>query len=390
MVFGQVIYGMEVVNRIADLPCSRDKPTLPVNIVDCGEIGDTKYFIRNDPFSKENMEKIKEVNKYGRIFFEDEGNFNEKKEALQKEQEGDGKEQQEKKEESKKREELEEYMKVNFLPEKEDSRLKPKQRDFLRKMRQKINANIEENFELISRDKTRAMEKANAEKTRRITKKRFRLKRKQHLRKDLHRDPMSTKEKAEAEKDEEEYSQWLLTQTVFDQQKKKKKNKQMFGWNVFNEDALYDAHKKRLKDMVTERDLIPGEMEKLKRVKEALRGDEQERVKEKGELMRKRLVANNMLGDLRGKEKERVAQMNLTVDHILNDKGNEDEQRKGRLVAALEKQKEKRDQFKRRRGIDPDSKITYINERNRAYNDKLYRHFGGFVRGIESKLERGG
>ena len=201
---------------------------------------------------------------------------------------------------------------------------------------------------------------------------------------------MSTKEKAEAEKDEEEYSQWLLTQTVFDQQKKKKKNKQMFGWNVFNEDALYDAHKKRLKDMVTERDLIPGEMEKLKRVKEALRGDEQERVKEKGELMRKRLVANNILGDLRGKEKERVAQMNLTVDHILNDKGNEDEQRKGRLVAALEKQKEKRDQFKRRRGIDPDSKITYINERNRAYNDKLYRHFGGFVRGIESKLERGG
>ena len=163
MGFGQVIYGMEVVNRIADLPCSRDKPTLPVNIVDCGEIGDTKYFIRNDPFSKENMEKIKEVNKYGRIFFEDEGNFNEKKEALQKEQEGDGKEQQEKKEESKKREELEEYMKVNFLPEKEDSRLKPKQRDFLRKMRQKINANIEENFELISRDKTRAMEKANAE-----------------------------------------------------------------------------------------------------------------------------------------------------------------------------------------------------------------------------------
>ena len=69
---------MEVVNKIADLPVDqRERPLVPVSFISCGEIGDTKDYILNDPFSKENIDKIKDVNKYNRLFFEEEENYKE-------------------------------------------------------------------------------------------------------------------------------------------------------------------------------------------------------------------------------------------------------------------------------------------------------------------------
>ena len=389
VVFGQVIYGMDVVWKIADLPVKQERPTLPISIVDCGEIGDTKHFIRNDPFSKANMEKIKEVNKFSRLYFEDEENYLKKK---KREAEEGEKESEEETEKAKLEKERKEYEKKNLLGEVDDSKLKPEKKEFLRKIRGEINKNIEKNFDLISKEKNALSSQVNLEKTKRIIKKKFKLKRKRHKKKNLHDEKMTEKERKEAEKDEEEFSGWLLDQTAYDQQRKKKKKKEMFGWNVFNEDALFDAHKKRVKDMVTEKELIPEEMKKLERVKTALENSKgtQKELERKGDLIRKQLVANNLLSNVTTKDSKRVAEMNARVEHILGDKTNEDEERKERLVQMLKKQQKKREQFKRRRGIDPDSKITYINERNRAYNDKLYRHFGGYVRGIESKLERGG
>ena len=56
---------MDVVRQIAEIPVNaHEKPLIPVSIIDSGEIGDVKHFILNDPFSKKNMEKIKDVNKY--------------------------------------------------------------------------------------------------------------------------------------------------------------------------------------------------------------------------------------------------------------------------------------------------------------------------------------
>lgn len=36
-----------------------------------------------------------------------------------------------------------------------------------------------------------------------------------------------------------------------------------------------------------------------------------------------------------------------------------------------------------------DQNITYINDRNRIYNNKLDRHYGTYVSEIKSNLERG-
>lgn len=391
VVFGKVIYGMDVVWKIADLPInSSERPAEPIVIVDCGEIGDTKHFIRNDPFSRANMEKIKEVNKFSRLFFEDEENYQRKlKEAREPEA---PKESEQERVQRLLKEEKARYRESNLLGEAVEVDLPEPQKDFLRDMRKKINANIDKNFDLINKEKTELMVRNDSNKTRRIEKRKYKLKRKRHKKRDLHNDRMTAKARAEAEKDEEEYSEWMLHQTAFDQQRRKKKKKEMFGWNVFNEDALYDAHKKKLKSMITESELVPDELEKLRKVKTVL-GESlgtRHELRECGDQIRKRMVANNMLSTVRQKDIRSVGEMNMRVQHILGDKANENDERKERLVKALKKQQKKREQFKRRRGLDPDSKITYINERNRGYNEKLYRYFGSYVRGIESKLERGG
>lgn len=391
VVFGKVIYGMDVVWKIADLPInSSERPVEQILIVDCGEIGDTKHFIRNDPFSRANMEKIKEVNKFSRLFFEDEENYQRKiKEAKQLEPPKETEQERVKRilEEQKTK-----YRESNLLGEKEDSKLAPRQKEFLAEVRRKINENIEKNFDLINKEKTELMVKNDSAKTKRIQKRKYKLKRKKHKKRDIHNDQMTAEARKEAEKDEEEYNQWMLDQTAFDQQRRKIKKKEMFGWNVFNENALYDAHKKRLKKMVTETELVPDELEKLKKVKTIMEeslGTRHE-LSQCGDQIRKQMVANNMLSSVRQKDIRSVGEMNMRVQHILGDKANENEERKERLVNALKQQQKKREQFKRRRGLDPDSKITYINERNRGYNEKLYRYFGSYVRGIESKLERGG
>ena len=48
---------------------------LPVTITNCGELGDKTAFIRNDPFSKENMEKIKEANRFNRLYLEEKDHY---------------------------------------------------------------------------------------------------------------------------------------------------------------------------------------------------------------------------------------------------------------------------------------------------------------------------
>lgn len=60
VVFGQVIDGMEIVRQISKVSIDKkDKPRIPVIIVDCGEIGDFKSFLTYDPFQKSAQERIR-------------------------------------------------------------------------------------------------------------------------------------------------------------------------------------------------------------------------------------------------------------------------------------------------------------------------------------------
>ena len=386
VVFGQVIFGMNIVWEIADLPVdSQEHPAVPVSFINSGEVGDTKDFIRNDPFSKENMQKIKDVNKYNRLFFEDEENYADKEdEELVKERQI---------EELKQKSilafktEQQKYKDDNLLGKYDDSKLDKTKKDFLMKIRNQINKNIEKNFDLVSKEKADHLSQKGLQKQKEkiIERKKFKLKRKKILKSNGLR---QEKDEKEMQDDEEELNSWLLGRSAYEGSRKKKAKKQMFGWNVFNEDALYDAQKKRVANMITEKELIPLERAKLKRIKEI--NPDSEKREQLGKEIKAHLISNNLLENIETAEANRIAEMNQQVAHILEDKTNEDEERMDRLSRTLKIQQKKRELFKRRRGIDPDSKVTYINDRNRVYNDKLYRYFGGFVRDIESKLERGG
>eukprot|EP00916_Digyalum_oweni_P022021 GHVL01036484.1.p1 GENE.GHVL01036484.1~~GHVL01036484.1.p1 ORF type:complete len:441 (+),score=112.93 GHVL01036484.1:71-1393(+) len=128
---------------------------------------------------------------------------------------------------------------------------------------------------------------------------------------------------------------------------KNRKKRDDFGWNVFNQDALYRSHKKRLSDLTHNR----NEYEKQKK--------------------------NMGSGFYEG-----MAGMTAGT-HVPS------EDAKERLVEAHEKQLSKRKSFSRRRMHMEEEDVSYINERNRTYNKKLDRAFGQFTVEIRQNIERG-
>ena len=60
-----------------------------------------------------------------------------------------------------------------------------------------------------------------------------------------------------------------------------------------------------------------------------------------------------------------------------------------RMVEDLQKQIEKREKYSRRRRLDDDADIDYINDRNMRFNKKLERFYGQYTTDIKQNLERG-
>ncbi|KAI9203513.1 SYF2 splicing factor-domain-containing protein [Polychytrium aggregatum] len=60
-----------------------------------------------------------------------------------------------------------------------------------------------------------------------------------------------------------------------------------------------------------------------------------------------------------------------------------------RLVRDVKKQEEKRAKFSRRRAFDEDDDVTYINERNKRFNEKISRAYDKYTAEIKGNFERG-
>ena len=114
-----------------------------------------------------------------------------------------------------------------------------------------------------------------------------------------------------------------------------KEKNERFGWDVFNADAYYRAHKKRLRNMPFDKALYKQQM-----------------------------------------------QMNNTPPI-------ESEARKTLLQNDINLLNQKRAHFSRRRTFVEDQNVDYINERNRMFNKKLERFFGKDTLEIKANLERG-
>ncbi|GET02785.1 SYF2-domain-containing protein [Rhizophagus clarus] len=60
-----------------------------------------------------------------------------------------------------------------------------------------------------------------------------------------------------------------------------------------------------------------------------------------------------------------------------------------RLVTDVSKQIAQREKFSRRKQADDDDEITYINNRNKRFNEKIGRFYDKYTREIKGNLERG-
>ncbi|ETV85798.1 hypothetical protein H257_02368 [Aphanomyces astaci] len=121
---------------------------------------------------------------------------------------------------------------------------------------------------------------------------------------------------------------------------KKEKQKAAFGWEVFNQDSLYNAYKKRLHALPTEK--VPGSTS----------------TKEYDELE---------YGKNDGTTEEGV----------------------DRMVAELAHRADVKKKFSRRRQHYDGEDVDYINNRNRVFNKKISRAFDKYTVEIRQNLERG-
>jgi len=161
---------------------------------------------------------------------------------------------------------------------------------------------------------------------------------------------------AKGEKEEEEVPTVLDTLTAEEAEvrdkKKKKPKPESFGWQMYTEEAQYRSYQKRVKENFAD-DQTRSEYEKQKAVME-----EKDMYKD--------------VNDLSYGVAPKIPKENVD-----------------RMVKELAKVEEKKSKFNRRREVNPDADINYINERNKVFNKKIARAFDSYTAEIRQNLERG-
>lgn len=129
--------------------------------------------------------------------------------------------------------------------------------------------------------------------------------------------------------------------------KKWEKDPAPFGWDVFNQKTLYNAYKKRTKNVTVD-------LEEYNRMKE-----------EDPEFYRE--ASSLQYGKAPKTSEDKIEKM----------------------VKELKDRDEKRNTFSRRRKFHDEKDIDSINDRNEHFNKKIERAFGKYTLEIKNNLERG-
>ena len=337
VVFGQVINGMEVVREIGKIPTdANERPRVKILIFDCGDYDTRRIHLREDVFKetiqsiledRARKEKVKllgpeEAEKYKKLkqksAFDIEQEYPEEDTIKKKESEDDDSEEEEEEDEI---DEAEIKKSISNIKNEKDKEDFMKQYYLLKsKITEAKNLNntavIEENTNVQDVDKARKLKRQEWLQEREKTKKKL-------IEQGVPENKLYTLESIHRNELQKE------------QAMKKAKN-ETFGWDVFNNEAYYRAHKKRLRDMPFDKELYEEQMKN-----------------------------------------------GIDMSKI------DTEERKNLLKNDIEQQQEKRNKFSRRRNFYEDQNVDYINERNRKFNKKLERFFGKDCAEIKANLERG-
>mmetsp|Transcript_417 Transcript_417/g.1424 ORF Transcript_417/g.1424 Transcript_417/m.1424 type:complete len:464 (-) Transcript_417:106-1497(-) len=125
--------------------------------------------------------------------------------------------------------------------------------------------------------------------------------------------------------------------------KRKRGDPNAFGWDVFNQDSLYRAHDKRLKHMKFDKNSYKDQEDHETEDQPAFAG----------------------------------------FGHKATDA------QKDRLAQAMDAMASKKGDYSRRRVHIDNQDISYVNDRNRHFNQKMDRYFGAYTAEIKQNLERG-
>lgn len=337
VVFGQVINGMEVVREIGKIPTdANERPRVKILIFDCGDYDTRRIHLREDVFKetiqsiledRARKEKVKllgpeEAEKYKKqkqkSAFDIEQEYPEEDTIKKNESEDEDSEEEEEEDEI---DEAEIKKSISNIKNEKDKEDFMKQYYLLKsKITEAKNLNnkavIEENTNVQDVDKARKLKRQEWLQEREKTKKKL-------IEQGVPENKLYTLESIHRNELQKE------------QALKKAKN-ETFGWDVFNNEAYYRAHKKRLRDMPFDKELYEEQMKN-----------------------------------------------GIDMSKI------DTEERKNLLKNDIEQQQEKRNNFSRRRNFYEDQNVDYINERNRKFNKKLERFFGKDSAEIKANLERG-
>jgi len=167
-----------------------------------------------------------------------------------------------------------------------------------------------------------------------------------------HNEVEQEKEDEEEEDDSYHGDPKLMNVTVEEaEEKAKKKGKKRpapFGWDVFNQDSMYNSYKKRTKNIKINLDRYEKQKQQL--------GDD-------------------FFADADNLKYGKIAPI--------------DKEGVNEMVKELKENNAKKSAFSRRRAVHPDADVDYINERNRVFNKKISRSFDKYTSEIKQNLERG-
>ena len=261
VVFGQVINGMEVVREIGKIPTdANERPRVKILIFDCGDYDTRRIHLREDVFKetiqsiledRARKEKVKllgpeEAEKYKKLkqksAFDIEQEYPEEDTIKKKESEDDDSEEEEEEDEI---DEAEIKKSISNIKNEKDKEDFMKQYYLLKsKITEAKNLNnkavIEENTNVQDVDKARKLKRQEWLQEREKTKKKL-------IEQGVPENKLYTLESIHRNELQKE------------QAMKKAKN-ETFGWDVFNNEAYYRAHKKRLRDMPFDKELYEEQM----------------------------------------------------------------------------------------------------------------------------------
>ncbi|CDW74497.1 peptidyl-prolyl cis-trans cyclophilin-type family protein [Stylonychia lemnae] len=266
VVFGQVIEGMDVVRAIAKVPTDMyEKPRIPVHMFDCGQIGGSiQDKMLRDEFAEPNA-----VDEYEKA--RDDKQKSKAKEQQSKQQQQNDIKESESKPEGEDDEDEEEKKEIEELKKQSgNDKFAHKKMELMMKM----NEARKLNNKAVVEEQERLQEGYLYEKRR--NKEEF-FKDKRQLQQELDNQGLA--------KDK----QYAFDTAAQAEKGKKRKGKNLtFGWDVFNEDTLYRAYFKRVKNLPNDKtDLTEEERAAL------LAQDVEKQIEKRGQFQRTRMFVED-------------------------------------------------------------------------------------------------